>query len=332
MMIASGPEVVLHIGGQKCGSSALQGYLFFGRYGLAKYGIRYLDDELGDDLAKAKSHSNLLPRLRQKGAESWVRDRLALLDWADPSKRYVLSSEGFCEIRNVESYASALAPLGDFARVHIVLYVRSQVELIYSGWQQWGSHLSFSDWVESALKRDFANWNRIFSAWRQALPDANFSVRIFSRDRFPDGDLVADFRQLLGWPAVQLLVKKAANPTFDDLTVLAVQRLAAENKVEPGPIMISMKKAGIALPRSGENLVLDAVLQAEISDHYAVSNACFLKNAGIGYAEAERLIVPKVARCSPFSEEDVVRHQKVVVENLKKVAGHEGCRVLGLCV
>jgi hypothetical protein len=50
----SGSKVVLHIGGQKCGSSALQGYLFFGRYILKRHNVHYLEPELVTNLDQEK--------------------------------------------------------------------------------------------------------------------------------------------------------------------------------------------------------------------------------------------------------------------------------------
>ena len=309
-------QTVLHIGGQKCGSSALQGYLFFGRFSLARRGIFYLDEDLGTDLQAAKSHSLLRPKLKKGGAD-WVRRRAERLDWDNPDHTYVLSSEGFCEVENAETYAAALAPLAEFGPVRLIFYVRPQVEVLYSGWQQWGVHLNFREWVRDALRRDFANWNRIWQVWRGAFPEAQFTTRLFARDNFPDGDMVADVRGVLGWPEVTLPVCKPANPTFDDLTVLAIQALAQKNSIDPKPLTIAMKRAGVNLPRSRDNLVLDVGLKAEIMAHYAKDNLTFLAASDMDPEEIECFGQDRLPDCrARVSPEAIAAKAREVVECL----------------
>lgn len=315
-------QIVIHIGGQKCGSSALQGYLFFGRFGLEKNGISYLDPNLGTDLQNAKSHSSLLPKLRERGSD-WVLERAARLQWHNPNRSYVLSSEGLCQIKSVDSFAQALAPLAAFGRVHLVFYVRQQVEVIYSGWQQWGMHLSFRDWVADALRRDFANWHRIWLAWNSAFPDAQFTTRVFALSAFPRGDVVVDFRNLLGWPEVSLPVRRAANPTFDDLTILALRALATANRIQVRPLVIAMKRAGVVLPRSRDNLVLDAEAQGKIAAHYAHDNEMFLHLSGLDERERSTFLSARIPAMMATPEGAVAAKMKEVVACLNSTPGLE---------
>lgn len=319
-MTAGRSRVVLHIGGQKCGSSALQGYLFFGRYKLAAAGIIYLDMDLGTDPGRAKSHSALIPDL-VRGGPDWVRKCLAALDWQDPDCCYVISSEGFCSMKTMAASSAALAPLAEFGDVHIVFYVRPQSEVIYSGWQQWGLDFDFPRWVDDALRRDFANWNLIWKTWSAALPTARFTTRVFARDLFPEGDIVADFSRLTGFPKVALGNRKKANPTFDDLTALALRSLAFENGLDPKQLMIAMKKAGVELPRSPANLVLSDESMHVITAHYAGDNEQFLELSGMDAPMIERFRQSRIPPMEPIAEDEVVVQRRRVADAIRNTPG-----------
>ncbi|MDB2407698.1 hypothetical protein N9W17_04135 [Jannaschia sp.] len=292
-------KLTIHLGGQKCGSSALQGYLFFGRYALAKAGIAYLDRDLGHDMDRAASHTAMLARLTEPDAVEWTRARAGALPWDGEISDYVLSTEGFCRIRGMSDYAAALAPFAQFGPVHLVLYVRPQAEVIYSGWQQWALNDSPEAWIHSALARGFANWRRVWETWRAAFPDARFDVRVFDRALFEGGDIVTDFRALTGWPAVTPRKQGGANPTFDDLTAMAIREVAQRRGMEPTTLCVSMKKAGVDLPRARDNLVFSPDAVARIRDHYAEDNAAFAAAAGLSETATARLMEPRIA---PFQE------------------------------
>lgn len=306
-------KIILHIGGQKCGSSALQGYLFFGRFELAKRGVHYLDPKLGTELRAAKSHSKLMPQLT-KGGANWVRKRLAKLEWHDPTVTYAISSEGFCSMASIEDLSAALAPMSDFGNVHVVLYVRPQSEVIYSGWQQWGLNLEFDEWVNVALKRDFANWNLILNEWRRALPDAQFSVRAFARDLFPNSDIISDFTEVTNIPRVTPRKKGQANPTFDDLTALALRALACTNDIDPKRLMVAMKKAGLELSRNPRNLVLSDDHRRQINSHYEKGNKAFLETSGMDEGMINRFLESRVPSIDSYSEHELQMQRKYLAE------------------
>ncbi len=323
----SGSGTILHIGGQKCGSSAIQGYFFFGRYALSNQKVRYLDPELGTDLGLSRSHSELLSDLRT-GGEEWVRERLSRLDWSDPDCRYVLSSEGFCQIARLAQHSAALRPLAEFGPVQIVFYVRPQAEVLYGGWQQWGLASDFDDWIDHALSTDFANWNTVLAAWRAAFPDAQIIVRTFSRNLFPEGDVVADICGALAMPRVEMAARRAANPTYDDLTTLAVKDLAICSGIAPLTLMRSIKRAALPLPAGSGNLVMKDETYDRIVAHYALSNAEFMQAAELDAQSIAALGARRIPAMSRIPSDGIEMRMNLLRDT---ITGHGGMEEVLRC-
>jgi hypothetical protein len=144
-------------------------------------------------------------------------------------------------------------------------------------------------------------------------------VRLFSRDNFPNNDVVSDFREITGFPKITLPVRRAYNPSFDDLTVLAIRALAARNDIEPGPLTIAMKRAGFQLPRSRDNLVVDDAIKAKIASYYATSNEKFLSTSGMTLAEAEYFRMDRIPERKTVNEAAIAAKTHEVVEQLVKI-------------
>src|SRR6185437_1818232 len=83
--------------------------------------------------------------------------------------------------------------------LQIVIYLRRQDELLLSSWQQWESKASgdFWAWAIAAVGRE-GNWCEVLETWETVVPRDRITVRIYEPGRMPEGDVVADFAQLLG--------------------------------------------------------------------------------------------------------------------------------------
>lgn len=308
-------RLLLHIGGQKCGSSAIQGYLFFGRFRLEEHNVVYLDNDLGSVVEKAGSHTSLLPRLLKEG-RSWVAERVSGLNWADPARSYVLSTEGFCQIENSRKYAEALSPFHDHGRVEILFYVRPQTEILYSGWQQWGLDYDFDCWVDRALDRNFADWNTIHRNWRAHFPNAEFQVRLFSRENFHKQDILEDLLFAANLPRVKLGKVKEANPTYDDLTALAIQEIARDRRISASKLCVSMKKSGLQIPGERKNHVMSDETADRIHLRYAEANREFLDAIKADDAMRTKFEFITPSNRTPPSENDVQAQKYLVMQRI----------------
>lgn len=228
-------ELVLHIGGAKCGSSAIQAYLRQNVSALADRNIvlpgKQLDfasEVTGEQIWAFEDAANGGPGMHNLG------DRLSsLLTAADEkgARQIILSAENIC---NHPELANVVAGARGNRALKVVFYVRRQDDFLISSWQQW--HLKVFGSLEAYLADRVGrvgNWYSMITPWADAFGDDNVIVRPFVRDQLKDGDVVADFCDAAGLDATGLApLVRAANPSFDE----ALARLAHRvNDVFEGP-------------------------------------------------------------------------------------------------
>ena len=209
-------SLILHIGGAKSGSTAIQNFLFANRKKLSKIGVVVPNSDLlladgpanqvwfsqnliNDPDAKAK-FSSALERLCNSFSEK---------SGAKP-RNVIISAENLSNPNGLEKIFEGLG-----FRVSIVLYVRRQEDSYQSAWQQWFSktEANLDSWL---AKTDgfFCDWDSVISRWSAISPD-EFVVRIFDRDELVQGNVVDDFCNVLGInPAEFLRANGPVNASF----------------------------------------------------------------------------------------------------------------------
>lgn len=222
-------DLILHIGGAKCGSSAIQAYLARNAGELARRGIGVPGTGLDFDSEVTGEQIWMFENAATHGLHAAaLGDKIArLLEHADEKglERLVLSAENIC---NHPSLACVLADAFAARSARIVFYVRRQDDFLISSWQQW--HLKLYDTVEAFLADrvgKLACWMSIIEPWADAFGDASITVCPFDRSRLKNGDVVADFCDRAGISQDGLApLGRAANPSFDE----ALARLAHRAK------------------------------------------------------------------------------------------------------
>ena len=224
MLRSARPRVILHIGGAKCGSSAIQAYLARNRDALAGRGLAvpgialdFASDVTGEQIwfFEDAVTAGDLPRIAKRFR--------ALLHCVEHEgfRDVVVSAENIC---NHPSLAPLLADTLSGAEVRIVFYVRRQDDFLISSWQQW--NLKRFDTVEgflSARMGQDARWLKMITPWAEAFGDASITVRPFQRSQLRNGDVIDDFFNVIGMCQDGLLpLARNANPSFDE----ALARLA----------------------------------------------------------------------------------------------------------
>lgn len=199
-------RVVLHIGSDKAGSSAIQQSLNANRAWYKGRGVHIPTT----GFLKMGGHANLFANLDSPSMRTELKNETQRLD----ADTVLLSWEGIHfygrpQRRDLRALLERCFP---GVQVHVVYYVREQLGMIQSGLLQQVKQLALSpatlrqlslplNEIPEDLRRNLLNDRRCFServwAWRKSLPDAKFLVRLYDRRTLIAGDVVDDFHDAL---------------------------------------------------------------------------------------------------------------------------------------
>ncbi|WP_157014692.1 hypothetical protein [Mesorhizobium xinjiangense] len=220
-------RIVVHIGANKTGSSAIQNFISINARRLRDAGIVVpgTNFELSGKIDGHHVWSFQLlfdnPSEGAKVLSGALHDIFAL----EPNASAVLLSA-----ENLTANPVAPALFKELAQqydIEIVIYIRRQDDYFTSSWQQWHSKTNsdFWAWAISAIGQ-FGNWRTYLERWETVVPRKNIKVRIFDRKKLVDGDVVADFYGLLDLsiPFSELSYpKKQINPSYADAVMNLVK-------------------------------------------------------------------------------------------------------------
>ena len=211
-------RVVLHIGGAKCGSSAIQACLARNADCLGERGVCVPGTALdfGSDVTGEQIW--FFENAAVAGDHALVANHLTDLVDAARERGFstvVISAENLC---NHATLAPVFADGLSETDTRIVFYVRRQDDFLISSWQQWNlkRYPSLEAFLEARAGKD-ARWFSMIEPWAEAFGDDRISVRPFVRSRLVDGDVVTDFFRAAGIPQDGLKpLARDANPSFDE--------------------------------------------------------------------------------------------------------------------
>jgi hypothetical protein len=225
-------SLIVHIGVHKTGTTSIQRFLARHRDALRNHGILY--PSAGRPASHPDGHHEfpwLLTGTREvSAADPW--QRLAAEVSASPCRIVLLSSEGFCMLRDPQA-AEFAARVRDYD-VRILMYVREPVSYLVSTYKMGITFAhrteSFGEFVQRELHR--CDFRRSYRTWSNAFGAQRVTVRSFEAALGGAG-LVADFIAQLGLPADALPAGDAdvANRSPGD-TVLQLVR--ALNRLQAG--------------------------------------------------------------------------------------------------
>ena len=284
VLAAAKPQLVLHIGMGKTGTTALQNFFWANRDKLAELGVLYPD--LG---VLAGAHHRISPHMPKFLAdqgwstlppESWIPnvagrgfDRVLmsseLIAWSTPEK--------------IAAFAAALEPAFDTS---ICLYLRRQDNMMMASYNQQikaGTQIRPLGKVVAPQLKQFDYAERI-GAWEQVFGSARMIVRPYERAQFPDGDLIADFMtHVLGINDLSGFVRpndENSNPRFSRVA-LEFKRLinaieedtARTGRFNPALIAFSGAQDAGSTEIFQDQDLLSSVERQKILDHFADRNA-----------------------------------------------------------
>ena len=223
-------KVVVHIGANKTGSSAIQKFLSLNCEALRKQGLVIPSQDFTLSNQVSGFHVFAFEELFRapRGRQQLEAAMNVIADSHVGAKAIVLSAENLAANPAGPALFAGLVEKFD---VQIVLYVRRQDEYILSSWQQWYSKVSADFWAWAiGVAGTLGDWRAYLERWEAVVPRAQITVRVFERARLDGGDAVLDFYNRLGLDAPfesMRYPQDKVNPSFSD----AVMDLVKGNKL-----------------------------------------------------------------------------------------------------
>ncbi len=218
----------LHIGLPKTGSTSLQAFLAANRPALKKQGFRYAVSlgqpenwrlSLYMQPWQARDLGQSLPtrheRMGISSPAAWddfcidVEERLEreLAGLDAGIETLLLSDSSVCSVRVGRNGVERLKAFLDryFEEIRVVVYLRRQDDFLISCYTtalETGFGSTMAEWIahEHDLLINYAN---VLDLWAEIFGADKLSPRLYRRDRWPNGDLFADFAQAIGLDSIE---------------------------------------------------------------------------------------------------------------------------------
>lgn len=227
-------RLVLHIGLEKTGTKALQGFLTRNRAALRLMGVRYPRCE-GPDGRKWSYQRDLGVTLRAEatGASTtqWGPAAEVIAAYAEKAaeaRLTVLSNEMLAA--PLPQIAQRLRPLAQQFDVAVVVYLRRQDEWALSAYRQAvleagrGEARRVQDWLDDPATRARLDYDWILRGWEEAFGQDAMRVRLYPH-HLP---LVSDFIQVAGLPSAAAVLpergRRVNESVADEVVIEALAR------------------------------------------------------------------------------------------------------------
>lgn len=206
------PEILLHIGLHKSGTSSIQNFLSGNAEALARQGICYpragrrrIEAE-GEYLAHHQLATRLNPKFTDREELSRIRE--AFRAEVAGHDRVLVSSEGFARIRDFDAFDWFFEGF----RLRAIVYVRELADYAVAAYQEavQGSDLYCS--FDFYLTHFKVNLPAIIRLWRERC--AAVIVRPFARPLLRGGDLIEDFCHEAGIAGLDTARASWRNPSI----------------------------------------------------------------------------------------------------------------------
>jgi hypothetical protein len=219
-------RLLLHIGANKTGSSAIQTFLRLNAAALRGLGYLVPDRELGVSDRVTGEHVFVFQEMFNRSDRLGLEARLRALLKSN-AKVVIISAENLSNEANFQFFNKILTGID----CKVILYIRRQDELLTSSWQQWYSktEADINAWLVLALQQ-FGHWLRCIEGWELAVGAGNVVVRVFQRSDLTNTDVVDDFIDVAGIEAPEKPFVRSSeliNPSYSDV----ITKLVSGSKV-----------------------------------------------------------------------------------------------------
>ncbi|MBV8800021.1 MAG: sulfotransferase domain-containing protein [Alphaproteobacteria bacterium] len=283
-------SLVLHIGANKTGSSAVQEFLRLNAKALARQGLTVAPSDLLPDSPITGQHLPFLEHLRQDipQGRTTVSERIdALMEALPQHASLLISAENLSNLNGThELFADATAR----HPATVILYIRRQDELLLSSWQQWGGKTStdFWAWISQAAGHR-GNWRLTLEPWEQLVGRERIRVRVYDRKRLYRQDVIADFMKVLGAEGSldeMRMPEQRANPSYAESVadLLKGNPLLFDSMHDNKPYELVEELTGNHFHRDPRESIITHEQRLALLAKYAAANA-WVKNryfSGLG--------------------------------------------------
>lgn len=223
-------KIIVHIGANKTGSSAIQKFLSLNCEALRKQGLVIPGQDLTLSSQVSGFHVFAFEELfrNPRGRQQLETAMNVMADSEADAEAILLSAENLAANPAAPALFAGLVEKFD---IQVILYVRRQDEYVLSSWQQWYSKVSDDFWAWAiGVTGTLGDWRVYLERWEAVVPRAKITVRVFERDKLDGGDAIQDFYNRLGLDAPFDSLRypqDKVNPSFSD----AVMDLVKGNKL-----------------------------------------------------------------------------------------------------
>jgi hypothetical protein len=232
-------NLILHLGDTKTGSTALQSVLRSGNFRTPQGQTVFYPGE--------SLNQNRLPNSFSKGTPKGRSNALFASLAADFRKSDadfgILSAELFQSVDPADLKRILTEEMSDFAdRTRLISYVRPHAERLVSTFSEQTKFGKVSDDLRSHFQK-LRRSGRLkyyprFTAWQETFGD-QFSLRLFQRDHFLNGDVIGDFfAWMLGQEGTVIQAAQLSNASLSVGQIALLRRFQTlmdqEGKVERG--------------------------------------------------------------------------------------------------
>ncbi len=226
-------KLILHIGAHKTGSTAIQTFLLQKKQELLAKGWFFCERP-----GRPTNWGHMIRVQRESGGATFplgpviLGKMLELMDSNLPNVIFSAEDLFFLDDANVKIFANEMQKR--FTEINVIAYLRRQDEMAISHWTQGGRTVQ-SALVFGGLEGPLKNINRFMlhyldyasrvEAWRDALPDAKLSVRIYDRSQLPNRDVIEDFVNISGLDVTNDGKGREVNSSIGSTTVRFVYLL-----------------------------------------------------------------------------------------------------------
>jgi hypothetical protein len=270
------PQIVLHIGANKTGSSAIQTFIRNNVGLLSQHNYFVPDRLLGTSNKVTGEHVFSIEKYFGQNDTDGLTDIISNLAQhaAKNKKKLLLSGENMSNPGRFNFFAK----LASVADIKVIFYIRRQDEFVTSSWQQWHSKIEhdFHGWLILAL-RQLGNWEQIINGWTSVLGKDAIILRVFERDEFPEGNIMQDFLQCLGIDSQKITADYTgdmSNPSFSDIItpLVAGNRAIFENANDNEFYKLVQKLTGDLYVKKKRVSLLTPIQRDKIIEFYRGQN------------------------------------------------------------
>ncbi len=298
--------IFIHVGYGKTGTSAIQGALADNSAKLAAQGVIYANRSLahkslgpnafasGDEFKVALRKKDMRETFVVRAAQIFTD----LID-RDDVQKVIWSHETLLgQTKIIGAVARRLAGVAD---VKIIIYMRNHIDLIVSGYQQWGiKHKvgkgrlpTLEEYIRDAERK--LNFDKMADEWAAEVGDENLIVR--SADAA--GDVVPDFARVCG---IDIELERPSDRRYvtPSPSIMSLFKVYHDQFDEPKasrPVMELLRRAGVLdrdiHPVDPWPIEMSPEMASRLAEQFAPQNEVLENRYGVVLAEKPKPLKPR---------------------------------------